>query len=212
MSGYFPKNDYLSSSIAELIMFFFFFKSYQGAWVNKPKNSKARAVVHFVGGIFVGAAPQLTYRLFLERLSERWDALYLLIKNYVLMCVVGKLFDKVHEKLVWSGYFSLFKISNRFSSPLVIYCRVPFFVSENFNSKLKSLCLSLFLSGLPPFGYLFWARVIRHLYIGLKYSACAYLFRSSSIWLSLGNKLDFSLCLSKKKKEKVGFAILKIHS
>ncbi|XP_071693010.1 uncharacterized protein [Rutidosis leptorrhynchoides] len=43
----------------------------EGAWVLRPKNSKPMAVVHFVGGIFVGAAPQLTYRLFLERLSEK---------------------------------------------------------------------------------------------------------------------------------------------
>lgn len=43
----------------------------QGAWVLKPRNSKPRSIIHFVGGIFVGAAPQLTYRLFLERLSER---------------------------------------------------------------------------------------------------------------------------------------------
>ncbi|KAJ0740534.1 putative alpha/Beta hydrolase [Helianthus annuus] len=42
-----------------------------GAWVLRPKNLKPVAVVHFVGGIFVGAAPQLTYRLFLERLSEK---------------------------------------------------------------------------------------------------------------------------------------------
>ncbi|XP_023763864.2 uncharacterized protein LOC111912365 [Lactuca sativa] len=43
----------------------------EGAWVLKPRNSEPTSVVHFVGGIFVGAAPQLTYRLFLERLSER---------------------------------------------------------------------------------------------------------------------------------------------
>ncbi|XP_022739617.1 uncharacterized protein LOC111291820 isoform X4 [Durio zibethinus] len=43
----------------------------EGAWVLKPKGSKPKSVVHFVGGIFVGAAPQLTYRLFLERLSEK---------------------------------------------------------------------------------------------------------------------------------------------
>ncbi|KAI3698595.1 hypothetical protein L2E82_42252 [Cichorium intybus] len=43
----------------------------EGCWVLKPKNSEPTYVVHFVGGIFVGAAPQLTYRLFLERLSER---------------------------------------------------------------------------------------------------------------------------------------------
>ncbi|KAF3430874.1 hypothetical protein FNV43_RR25604 [Rhamnella rubrinervis] len=43
----------------------------EGAWVLKPRNSQAKSVVHFIGGIFVGAAPQLTYRLFLERLSEK---------------------------------------------------------------------------------------------------------------------------------------------
>ncbi|XP_022152399.1 uncharacterized protein LOC111020134 [Momordica charantia] len=43
----------------------------EGAWVLKPKNSEPKSVVHFVGGIFVGAAPQLAYRLFLERLSEK---------------------------------------------------------------------------------------------------------------------------------------------
>ncbi|TYJ16726.1 hypothetical protein E1A91_A09G003000v1 [Gossypium mustelinum] len=43
----------------------------EGAWVLKPKGLKPKSVVHFVGGIFVGAAPQLTYRLFLERLSEK---------------------------------------------------------------------------------------------------------------------------------------------
>ncbi|KAF7807522.1 DUF1350 domain-containing protein [Senna tora] len=43
----------------------------EGAWVLKPKSTKPKYVVHFVGGIFVGAAPQLTYRWFLERLSEK---------------------------------------------------------------------------------------------------------------------------------------------
>ncbi|WCJ42260.1 hypothetical protein M5689_023080 [Euphorbia peplus] len=43
----------------------------EGAWVLKPKNSRPTSVVHFIGGIFVGAAPQLTYRLFLERLAEK---------------------------------------------------------------------------------------------------------------------------------------------
>lgn len=46
-------------------------KEVEGAWVLKPRNTTPKSVVHFIGGIFVGAAPQLTYRLFLERLSER---------------------------------------------------------------------------------------------------------------------------------------------
>ncbi|KAI5389676.1 hypothetical protein KIW84_075104 [Lathyrus oleraceus] len=43
----------------------------EGSWILKPKSSKPNFVVHFVGGIFVGAAPQLTYRWFLERLAEK---------------------------------------------------------------------------------------------------------------------------------------------
>ncbi|KAL5697968.1 hypothetical protein ACHQM5_029061 [Ranunculus cassubicifolius] len=43
----------------------------EGAWVLRPKNTTPTSVVHFIGGVFVGAAPQLTYRLFLERLSEK---------------------------------------------------------------------------------------------------------------------------------------------
>ncbi|XP_014505831.1 uncharacterized protein LOC106765658 [Vigna radiata var. radiata] len=43
----------------------------EGAWILKPKSSRPNFVVHFIGGIFVGAAPQLTYRWFLERLSEK---------------------------------------------------------------------------------------------------------------------------------------------
>ncbi|CAI0549138.1 unnamed protein product [Linum tenue] len=43
----------------------------EGAWVLKPKNGRANSVVHFIGGIFVGAAPQLAYRLFLEHLAEK---------------------------------------------------------------------------------------------------------------------------------------------
>jgi hypothetical protein len=34
-------------------------------------GTAAEAVVHFLGGAFVGAAPQLSYRLFLEGLAAR---------------------------------------------------------------------------------------------------------------------------------------------
>ena len=42
----------------------------------RPRGGAApRAVVHFIGGAFVGASPQLTYRLFLEALVEVGDVL-----------------------------------------------------------------------------------------------------------------------------------------
>lgn len=43
----------------------------EGAWVLRPKSSEPSFVVHFIGGIFVGAAPQVTYRFFLERLADK---------------------------------------------------------------------------------------------------------------------------------------------
>lgn len=48
----------------------------EGAWVLAPPNGDPpRAVVHFIGGAFVGASPQLTYRLFLEALTARGSVL-----------------------------------------------------------------------------------------------------------------------------------------
>lgn len=43
----------------------------QGNWVLRPCNRKPTSVVHFLGGAFVGAAPQLTYRLFLEAMASK---------------------------------------------------------------------------------------------------------------------------------------------
>lgn len=44
----------------------------EGCWVLwPPEGSLPRALVHFTGGAFVGAAPQLTYRPLLEALADR---------------------------------------------------------------------------------------------------------------------------------------------
>ena len=38
-------------------------------YILRPKNAEPKAIVHFIGGAFVGAAPHITYRSFLERLA-----------------------------------------------------------------------------------------------------------------------------------------------
>ncbi|PKA60231.1 hypothetical protein AXF42_Ash008290 [Apostasia shenzhenica] len=48
-----------------------YWKEIEGAWIVRPKHVSPTSIVHFIGGILVGAAPQLTYRLFLERLSDK---------------------------------------------------------------------------------------------------------------------------------------------
>ena len=41
-------------------------------WVlQPPRGQKSKSVVLFTGGAFAGAAPQLTYRLFIECLTTR---------------------------------------------------------------------------------------------------------------------------------------------
>ncbi|KAK4836355.1 hypothetical protein QYF36_021911 [Acer negundo] len=70
------KQSQVSDFYLELVVLVFinrngFLWDHKGAWVLKPKHSKPWAVVHFIDGIFVGAAPQLAYRLFLERLAEK---------------------------------------------------------------------------------------------------------------------------------------------
>lgn len=47
-------------------------KEVEGCYVLYPPAGRApRAVAHFLGDAFVGAAPQVAYRLFLEALSNR---------------------------------------------------------------------------------------------------------------------------------------------
>lgn len=57
----------------------------EGSWVLRPPMSSApaRAVIHFLGGAFLGAAPQLTYRLFLENLAAQGFLVSLTIKHQV---------------------------------------------------------------------------------------------------------------------------------
>lgn len=44
----------------------------QGNWVLRPPSSEPpRALLHFLGGALVGAAPHITYRYMLERLAEK---------------------------------------------------------------------------------------------------------------------------------------------
>lgn len=55
-----------------------------------PKGVKSKAVVHFLGGAFVGAAPHISYRYMLEDLADQGYIIittpYNLIFNYVDLC------------------------------------------------------------------------------------------------------------------------------
>ena len=42
-----------------------------GNYILRPQQQQPRALIHFLGGALLGAAPQLTYRYLLERLSSR---------------------------------------------------------------------------------------------------------------------------------------------
>ena len=55
----------------------------EGNWLLRPLQGSATAVVHFLGGAFVGAAPQLTYRLLLESLAARG----IMVQHLLLMAI-----------------------------------------------------------------------------------------------------------------------------
>ena len=83
-----------------------------GRWVSDsgnfllppPNNTEVIAVIHFLGGAFVGAAPHLTYRYFLEYLCEKGYLIvatpYRLGFDYIDICddILTK-FDDVGVKL-----------------------------------------------------------------------------------------------------------------
>jgi len=46
------------------------FQSDQGSWVVAPSTGSVKGVVHFLGGAFAGAAPQLLYSLLLDMLAS----------------------------------------------------------------------------------------------------------------------------------------------
>lgn len=40
------------------------------AWVAHPRAARVSGVIHFLGGAFAGAAPQLLYNGFIEQLAD----------------------------------------------------------------------------------------------------------------------------------------------
>ena len=64
--------------------------SSEGSYVLMPEEERPKAVVHFIGGAFVGAASQLTYRYLLERLAGDGYVViatpYRLSFDYMAMC------------------------------------------------------------------------------------------------------------------------------
>lgn len=49
-----------------------------------PPGDEPAAIVHFVGGAFVGAAPQLTYSAFLEELAAKGAVVCVLCERHVV--------------------------------------------------------------------------------------------------------------------------------
>ena len=79
-----------------------------------PPSKKPRALIHFLGGALLGAAPQLTYRYLLERLSS---------KGYLVVATPYQLsFDHLLScDELFAGY-SLFSIHHLTNA----YCSFPF--------------------------------------------------------------------------------------
>jgi len=86
-----------------------------------PNIKKPRALIHFLGGALLGAAPQLTYRYLLERLSSKGYLVvatpYQLSFDHLVSCdeIIDK-FEKVAPDLAKGAYDSV----------LFVYCILYF--------------------------------------------------------------------------------------
>lgn len=134
----------------------------EGAWVLKPRNSQPNAVVHFIGGIFVGAAPQLTYRLFLERLAEKGILVIATpyasgFDHFFIADEVQFKFDRCHRYLQDVVHdLPTFGIGHSLGSVIHLLIGSRYAVQRNgnilmaFNNKEASLAIPLFSPVLVP--------------------------------------------------------------
>ena len=93
-------------------------ESLHGNYILRPPPSKKpRALIHFLGGALLGAAPQLTYRYLLERLSSKGYLVvatpYQLSFDHLVSCdeIIDK-FERVAPDLARGAYDSV----------LFVYC------------------------------------------------------------------------------------------
>ncbi|XP_058194732.1 uncharacterized protein LOC131311337 isoform X3 [Rhododendron vialii] len=134
----------------------------EGAWVLKPRKTKPRSVVHFVGGIFVGAAPQLTYRLFLEGLAEKGVLVIATpyasgFDHFFIADEVQLKFDRCHRSLQETVQdLPTFGIGHSLGSVIHLLIGSRYAVQRNgnvlmaFNSKEASSAIPLFSPVLVP--------------------------------------------------------------
>ncbi|KAI6686786.1 hypothetical protein NL676_032699 [Syzygium grande] len=134
----------------------------EGAWVLKPRDSKPNAVVHFIGGIFVGAAPQLAYRLFLERLAEKGILVIATpyasgFDHFFIADEVQFKFDRCHRYLQEVVHdLPTFGIGHSLGSVIHLLIGSRYAVQRNgnilmaFNNKEASLAIPLFSPVLVP--------------------------------------------------------------
>lgn len=128
----------------------------------KPRNTKPTSVIHFIGGIFVGAAPQLTYRLFLERLSEKGTLVVATpfasgFDHFVIADEVQFKFDRcirsLHETV---NDIPIFGVGHSLGSVIHLLIGSRYAIQRNgnvlmaFNNKEASLAIPLFSPVIVP--------------------------------------------------------------
>ncbi|KAI4368555.1 hypothetical protein MLD38_017101 [Melastoma candidum] len=134
----------------------------EGAWVLRPRDSPPKSVIHFVGGIFVGAAPQLTYRMFLERLADKGVLVIATpyasgFDHFFIADEVQFKFDRCHRSLQdIERDLPIFGMGHSLGSVIHLLIGSRYAVQRNgnvlmaFNNKEASLAIPLFSPVLVP--------------------------------------------------------------
>ena len=134
----------------------------EGSWVLVPPNADAgggggatlqpppERLIHFIGGAFVGASPQLSYRSFLEKLCERGRAI-------VIATPYALLFDQL--RCAEEAQFRYDRCLRELCSP-----------SPKVRPETAAALASVDIEGLPSFGVGHSLGSLLHLMIGSRYA------------------------------------------
>lgn len=159
----------------------------EGNWVLRPLEGPTTSVVHFLGGAFVGAAPQLTYRLLLESLAARG----IMVSSFEYRTTVHNAFQYTLVKLVclicgmlkrMCGWLQV--IATPFSTNFN-HLRIADEIHYKWDRCIHNPVIAAEIRNLPVYGLGHSMGSLQHLLISARYASTS---RAGNILMSFNNK------------------------
>ena len=159
----------------------------EGNWILRSLQGRATSVVHFLGGAFVGAAPQLTYRLLLESLAARGIMVRPQTHNTEICLFVEYLNSKHYtafEHCPPANVVSVQIIATPFSTNFN-HLRIADEIHYKWDRCIHNPVIAAEIKDLPVYGVGHSMGSLQHLLISARYASTS---RAGNILMSFNNK------------------------